>query len=58
MKITLLKTRGTVVVEYNMTERYKVNVGVKCDALSVILFNVVLDYILKIRFLGKYKYIN
>jgi hypothetical protein len=47
MKITLLKTRGKVVVEYNMTERYKVNVVVKCEALLVILFNVVLDYILK-----------
>jgi hypothetical protein len=41
-------SQAGVFIENNMTESFNVNIGVRqCDALSVIRFNLVLDYIIK-----------
>ena len=43
-----MKTQARVVIENNMTESFNISVGVRQDdALSVTLFSLVLDYIIK-----------
>jgi hypothetical protein len=46
--MTLEDSKARVVTENNMTESFNINVGVRQgDALSVTLFNLVLDYIIR-----------
>jgi hypothetical protein len=46
--MTLEEPQAIIVTENNVTDSFNINVGVRqCEALSVILFNFVLDYILK-----------
>lgn len=48
IKMTLEDSQAVVVAENNMTESFNVNIEVRQgDALSVILFNLVLGYIIK-----------
>jgi len=47
-KDTLKDCQVRVVIENNMTQSFNTNVGVRQgDALSVTLFNLVLDYIIR-----------
>jgi len=47
LRITLEDFQGEVVIEDNMTRCSNANVGLRrCDALSVILFHLVLDHII------------
>ena len=46
MRMALEDSQARVVIENNVTESFNIDVGVRQgDALSVTLFNLVLDYI-------------
>jgi hypothetical protein len=52
--MTLEDFQGQAVVEDNMIECFTVDVGLRrCDALSIILFNLLLDHIIKKWVSGK-----